>query len=153
MVAERFALDTNILFYSIDAADERKHSIARSLTGLANPRNAPMLLQAFCELHNATSKRRPSLLPEAETFMAKSRRLFDIVPTAPDDLIAASTLHGNYPLQFFDALLLTIAARVGCTLFLSEDMQDNRTYGSITVRNPFLMSSTDLDALLDLSER
>jgi hypothetical protein len=29
--AERFALDTNILFYSIDPSDAAKHRIARNL--------------------------------------------------------------------------------------------------------------------------
>ncbi len=48
----------------------------------------------------------------------------------------------------FDALLLAIAANAGCTLFLSEDMQHNQTYGPITVRNPFLLTPADLTALL-----
>ena len=119
--AERFALDTNILFYSIDASDAVKHQIARNLTGLSNPSRAPLLLQALCELHNATSRHRPSLLHEAEVFTEKSSRLFNVVPTTLSDLTLATTLHQSYPLQFFDALLLAIASRAGCTLFLSED--------------------------------
>ena len=64
------------------------------------------------------------------------------------DLSSALTLHAQSNLQFFDALLLTTARRVGCTLIFSEDMQHARDYGGITVLNPFLLPAVELDHLL-----
>jgi predicted nucleic acid-binding protein len=145
--AERFTLDTNLLFYALDRTEGAKHLLALDLVDRADPRRAPLLLQSFAELHNAASKKRPSILQEAAIFTQQLGRVFTVVPTTLSDLTLATTLHQRYPLQFFDALLLAIAANAGCTLFLSEDTQHGQTYGPITVRNPFLLSADDLTAL------
>lgn len=39
--------------------------------------------------------------------------------------------------SIWDARLLATAEEAGCTLFLSEDMQDGARLGNIVVRNPF----------------
>lgn len=43
----------------------------------------------------------------------------------------------EYKLQFWDALILSTAASGGCSLLLSEDMQDGFAWRGVTVVNPF----------------
>jgi predicted nucleic acid-binding protein len=47
---------------------------------------------------------------------------------------AISADHG---INYYDGAILAAAERLGCDTVLSEDMSDGRTYGGVTVRNPF----------------
>ena len=58
-----------------------------------------------------------------------------VVPYSVDDLAAAMQIHQRHRIQFFDALLLATARRIGCNVMLSEDVQDGHDYDGITVRN------------------
>ena len=60
-----------------------------------------------------------------------------VVPYSVDDVAAAMQIHQRHRIQFFDALLLATARRVGCKVMLSEDVQDGHDYDGITIRNPF----------------
>ena len=66
-----------------------------------------------------------------------------------EDVLEAMSLHKTGEYQFFDSLLMATSARAGCSTLFSEDLQDGRPYGSLTVRNPFKLSATELDTLLD----
>jgi predicted nucleic acid-binding protein len=39
--------------------------------------------------------------------------------------------------SYWDALLIATAAEAGCTLILSEDLQDGSTLGGVGIHNPF----------------
>ena len=59
-----------------------------------------------------------------------------------DDVLAAIDAQAVFDVSFWDAMVLTSAARLGCEAMLSEDLQHGRSYGGVTVRNPFLDSPT-----------
>lgn len=40
-------------------------------------------------------------------------------------------------LQVFDAVIVSVAKGAGCSVLLSEDMQDRARFGALTVLNPF----------------
>jgi predicted nucleic acid-binding protein len=145
MPAERYTFDTNILFYSIDSNDPVKHSRARRLVGLADSLRVPILLQTLGELSNVVTKRHPRLLPQTERFLQVTSTLFELVPMEFDDLSDALLVHTQHKLPFWDAVLWATARRTGCTTFFTEDMQDGRVIGGVTIRNPFKMSKQDLD--------
>jgi predicted nucleic acid-binding protein len=58
---------------------------------------------------------------------------------SPDLLRRALELHGRTRLSWYDALIVAAALEGGCeTLYLySEDLQDGRQFGDVTVHNPF----------------
>lgn len=145
MPAERYTFDTNILFYSIDGKDPVKHTRARSLVGLADSQRVPILLQTLGELSNVVTKRHPALLPQTERFLQVTSALFEVVPMEFEDLSDALLVHTQHKLPFWDAVLWATARRAGCTTFFTEDMQDGRVIGGVTIRNPFKMSEQDLD--------
>ncbi len=146
MAAERYTFDTNILFYSIDAGDAGKHSCARKIIGLADSRRVPILLQTLGELSNAVTKRHPSLLPQMERLVHTVSVMFAVVSMEFDDVAEALLVHGQHKLQFWDAVLWATARRAGCTTLFSEDMQDGRTLGGVSIRNPFVMPQAELDS-------
>jgi predicted nucleic acid-binding protein len=53
-------------------------------------------------------------------------------------LIEALDLADRKMLQYFDALIITVAARAGATMLLSEDMQDGLEVDGLLVVNPFV---------------
>jgi predicted nucleic acid-binding protein len=148
MAGERYTFDTNILLYSIDRADLEKHARAKRLIGQADVLRVPVLLQTLGELSNAMSKRQPAMLAQTERLVHLLAELFEVVPTAFGDLSDALLVHREHKLPFWDAVLWAVARRAGCSVFLSEDLQDGRILGGVTFRNPFRMSEDDLQALL-----
>jgi predicted nucleic acid-binding protein len=143
-----YANDTNIFVYSIDPTDVRKHTIAREILKAHARARFPVVLQSLQEFYFATTRKRLLSNTAATQVVLDALNISPIIETTQADIVEAMHLHDLHQLQFFDALLLTTAARAGCTTLLSEDMQPNRTYGTITVRNPFIIPQLDLDALL-----
>jgi predicted nucleic acid-binding protein len=50
---------------------------------------------------------------------------------------AARTLAEDHNLSFYDALIVASAIEAGSETLYSEDMQDGRRIGKLTIRNPF----------------
>ena len=40
-------------------------------------------------------------------------------------------------LAFYDALIVAAAADAGCRVLLTEDLQHGRSFGGVTIQNPF----------------
>ena len=73
---------------------------------------------------------------------------FDTVPAIEADSREAMRLVQAQPMQYFDALLIATCVRAGCSVFFSEDLQDGRSFGSMVVRNPFVLTETELEQLI-----
>jgi predicted nucleic acid-binding protein len=67
--------------------------------------------------------------------------LFVCPQTGRDDLVNAAHLADMHDLQFFDALIVTVARRAGATILLSEDMQDGLEVEGLKVVNPFILAN------------
>jgi predicted nucleic acid-binding protein len=65
----------------------------------------------------------------------------DLCEVAPVDELTvrdAMKVAVRYQLSHWDALIVTVALRVGCEVIYSEDLQHEQVFdGRITVRNPF----------------
>jgi predicted nucleic acid-binding protein len=146
MSADRYTFDTNVLFYALDPDAGAKHRIAGQLIATADCRRAMLVLQSLGELYNSIQKKRPAALPEAQAFVADNAALFDVVHATSEDLHEAILASTQHEIPFWDAMLWATARRAGCTLLLSEDLQDGRTLGGVTIRNPFA-PGFDLDKL------
>lgn len=86
---------------------------------------------------------------EGRSTAADSSFLFPLLPTTADQLIAASGLSEQHRYQFWDAVILTVAASAGVEYLLTEDMQDGATVHGIRLLNPFNPANHEmLDALL-----
>jgi predicted nucleic acid-binding protein len=60
-----------------------------------------------------------------------------VVETTPQLIVSASVLHEHHSFSFWDAMIVEAALLSGATTLLSEDLQDGRSIGELTFRNPF----------------
>ncbi len=68
-------------------------------------------------------------------------RNYNCVAAVPSDYLRAGTTSHRHRIQYFDALIITVAARAGAKLLLSEDMQDGLEIGGLRIVNPLVAAN------------
>ncbi|MFP3943786.1 MAG: PIN domain-containing protein [Alphaproteobacteria bacterium] len=133
----RISLDTNILVYAaaIDAGE--KHRRAAHVVARSAEIDCVLTLQSVGEFAHVGVRKR---IGEPSEIIAQARdwlEIFNIVAANARDVDRALEFHESGLLSYWDALLVSTAASAGCTLLLSEDMQDGAEHAGVNVRNPF----------------
>ena len=133
-------VDTNVLVYAYDVDAGYKHDTARLVLGsLWDARSGAASLQVLQEFYVTATRKvsRPITKRVARDVIAvygawKVHR--------PDvaDIIAASELEERHHLSFWDALVVVAAQRTGARTILTEDLQNGRRFGPVTIVNPFI---------------
>jgi predicted nucleic acid-binding protein len=59
------------------------------------------------------------------------------VATEPLLIVSASRLEEEHTLSLWDALIVQAAIQAGAERLISEDLQDGRRFGVLTIENPF----------------
>ena len=135
-------VDTNVLVYRYDARFPRKQRIATEILRRGADENSIRVPhQAIVEFVSVVTRpargyvilEQPEALREAEEFL----REFSIV--YPNEMIVREALRGcaAYHMNWFDAHLWAYAEYYGLPEILTEDLQQDRYYGTVRVVNPF----------------
>lgn len=136
----RVALDTNILAYlagvSRSAEDDSKvdrvrdlvEQLARSTTLLAPAQTLGELFVVLRRGGASSQQAREIVLHYAEAFAPS--------PSEGQTVVAALDLAVDHRFQFWDALIITSAVDAGCSMLLSEDMQDGFVVRGLMIANP-----------------
>jgi predicted nucleic acid-binding protein len=133
----RSFFDTNVLLYADDKSAPTKQGRALALvaehrrtgTGVVSMQ---VLQEYFVSVTRklgvdaAIARRKVELLAE-----------FDVAAPELADILGAIDLHRLHGFSFWDALIVRTAKQSGCTLLLSEDMQDRREIDGVRIVNPF----------------
>lgn len=130
-------VDTNVLVYAHDGGAGAKHDRAvKLLARLFEEGSGALSIQVLSEFYAAATRKMAMKSAEAEQVL---RDLGGWTMHCPGhaDLLRASRLHRRYMVAWWDALILTSAIELGCSVLWSEDLTDGRRYGTVTVRNPF----------------
>ena len=137
--------DTNVLIYAIVEPPEPRGDRARELILRGtHPDTAILLLQALAEF-STVAMRKYGLIPSDVQSRADAfRRSIPVEAAAERDLPAALDLVRDHRMAFWDALMCATASRAGLQYLLSEDMQDGRRLGNLTIVNPFRPENTAL---------
>lgn len=150
----RVALDSNILIYlaGVSHSTEDDDKIDRIRVLLARLSEAATLIapaQALGELF-VVLRRSGTPADQARTVLLEFAETFGTSSSEVRTVLSAADLVVDHKLQFWDSLILTAAADAGCTLLLSEDMQDGFVTRGLTVINPLADGfHPKLAALLD----
>jgi predicted nucleic acid-binding protein len=133
----RSFFDTNVLVYADDKAAPAKQR--RALHLVAEHRRAGtgvvslQVLQEYfvtvtrkLRVDSSIARRKVELLAE-----------FDVAAPQVVDILAAIDLHRLHGFSFWDALVLRAAKEAGCSVLLSEDLQEAREIEGIRIVNPF----------------
>ena len=135
------ALDSNILIYlaEIDRHEADGHKIEAIGPLIGRLKDKAELfapIQALGELF-VVARRAGALAVEAREIVRAFAAGFSTVPSDDEAVLAALDLAVERRLQFWDSLIIAAAARAGCNLLLSEDMQDGLVPSGLTIVNPF----------------
>ena len=131
-------LDTHILVYAVTDDDPRKREIAIDLITHALEVNhdgciSTQVLQEFCNtMYKKTKRTRQEIDALLDGFrdLLKADVTIDLVRHAMD-------VKEEYGIQFYDALIVSTAEKLGCTEIVSEDLNPDQSYRGMAVVNPF----------------
>jgi predicted nucleic acid-binding protein len=132
MSAERF-LDTNVLIYAF-AADDPRSARAEALIEAGGV----IGVQVLNEFTNVTHRKLSWAWEQIEAALAVIAELLG--PARPLNVAIHSravVLARSHTLAFYDALIVAAAIDARCRWLLSEDLQQGRQFGALTIENPF----------------
>ena len=136
-MSARSFFDTNVLVYADDHGSPEKQ--ARSIDLIAEHRlggTAVLSLQVIQEYYAITTRKLGTDSGVARRKVEVLSQL-EVVTTTLDDLLAAIDLHRAHQVSIWDALVVRAAQRSGCSVLLTEDLQDGRAFDGVEVVNPF----------------
>ncbi len=133
MSGARVFLDTNVLLYAFVADDPRQ---ARALDLLLT--GGLISVQVLNEFVSAA---RSKLKMGPEELERSLKVIRSLCPSVLDSTVAdhetAFELSRVDGLHIYDATVVASALRAGCQTLWTEDLQDGRMFGDLTLRDPF----------------
>lgn len=139
------AFDTNILVYAQQGGkSEPRHERALSLIYEATLIDSCIPVQVLGEFLNVCVRKLKITPDDVIDQIEEYADVFDCPQTGHDDLTRAAHLADLHDLQFFDALIVTVSAKAGATILLSEDMQDGLEIEGLRIVNPFAAANEAL---------
>ena len=130
--------DTNILVYAVDPRDSRKQNIACELLSHALDVNhdGAISVQVLSEFANILLGKFQLSPERAEAFVSHFYPLLRTEVTA-DMVRNAMFIKREYGIQYYDALIVAAAEKLGCHEIISEDFNSGQMYHGMVAINPF----------------
>ena len=131
--------DTNILVYAATDQDPRKQKIAAELIAHAITVNHDGFIstQVLSEFANTMSGKLHQSKELIDGYLDYFRELLDTDVTI-DVVRRALAVKEEYGIQYYDALIVAAAAKLGCHEIVTEDLNPDQTYCGMAVVNPLL---------------
>ena len=140
-MTEKYFVDTNVLFYALDNDGSEFHRGARALLDHLPPDRFVISTQVLLELANVARKKLglqgPSLI-RALDFNGRAI----IEATTAEDVMSAVRLTDSTSISIWDAMIVTAAAKAGCSTLYTQDLSHNQIIAGVRIVNPFLLSES-----------
>jgi predicted nucleic acid-binding protein len=133
----RVAIDTNVLVYAEGVGDAKRCKRAADVVAALDVSNVVLPAQVLGELFNVLTKKGGRNAAQARDAVLSWSDAFDIADSTRDAVTAACDLAAAHQLQFWDALIVSVAVRQQCRVLLTEDLNDGFIWHGMTVVNPF----------------
>lgn len=133
-------IDTNILAYAHDRRSGRKHEIARQLVDeLWLDKAGCLSIQVLQEFYVIVTRKiaAPIGPMDAERVVRDLSQWHVHTPRA-SDVLNAIEMHQRHQISYWDATIIGSAARLGCSILLTEDLNSGQIYDGVQVLNPFI---------------
>jgi predicted nucleic acid-binding protein len=139
MSADRTFVDTNVFAYLFDDSAPKKQSLAgKRLEREQVDREIVVSTQVLKELYVALTKgKAPIASPEIAERAVHEIGAFTVAQVDVQLVLTAIEASRRNRVSFWDALIVRAAAEAGCTLLLSEDLNDGQVIDGVQVENPF----------------
>jgi predicted nucleic acid-binding protein len=137
-MSDKTFIDTNVLMYAHDVAAGAKHQIAETvLRELWSERAGVLSVQVLQEFYvNVTRKIPVPLSKEAARQVVSNYEIW-CTETTSAEVSAAFRIEDESRIGFWDALIVSSAAKSGATRLLSEDFNAGQRIAGIVIENPF----------------
>jgi predicted nucleic acid-binding protein len=139
-------VDTNVLVYAHDNGAVARHERAKALLAeLWDSRSGSLSTQVLQEFYSVvTRKFRPPMPRDRARAIVAAYGEWCDVATDPQLIVTASRLEEEHTISFWDSLIVQAAIRAGADRLVSEDLQDGRRFGALTIENPFAETDRSL---------
>ena len=130
--------DTNVLVYAAVRQDERKSATAQELIrhALEVNHDGVISVQVVTEFANVMLNRFKMSAKAVDEWVSQFYPLLATEVTM-DAVRNAMCIKEEYGIQYYDALIIATAEKLGCTEIVSEDLNDGQFYHGMAVVNPF----------------
>ena len=130
--------DTNVLVYAAVRQDERKSATAQELIrhALEVNHDGVISVQVVTEFANVMLNRFQMSAKAVDEWVSQFYPLLATEVTM-DAVRNAMCIKEEYGIQYYDALIIATAEKLGCTEIVSEDLNDGQLYHGMAVVNPF----------------
>ena len=130
--------DTNILVYAATSQEPHKADIARELIqhALEVNHDGVISVQVMTEFANVMKTRFNATATEIDEWVSQFYPLL-VTEVTMDVVRNALYIKEEYGIQFYDALIVATAEKLGCHEIVTEDLNPNQTYRGMAVVNPF----------------
>jgi predicted nucleic acid-binding protein len=129
--------DTNILIYADDDDTPAKQRRACDLIAEHRRSGTGVVSVQVLQEYFVTITRKLGDDPRVARRKVELLAEFDVVVTNVADILAAIDFHLVHGFSFWDALIVRCAKQAGCSVLLTEDMQDRREIDGVRIVNPF----------------
>ena len=135
---DRQFVDTNVLIYAYDRTAGNRYERARELlAGLWQSRRGCLSVQVLQAFYVVATRKLAGVTPVHLRTILADLAPWRVHTPSTADVLAAVDLHQRYQTSFWDAMILQSAARLGCTVVWSEDLNAGQVFGGVRVVNPF----------------
>jgi predicted nucleic acid-binding protein len=139
-MSDKFFLDTNIFIYCFDDRQPQKQKRALALVASALESGDGLIsTQVIQEFLNVALRKFSAPLKIEDCLVYMQKVLHPLCKITPDLEYYSTALNilQETGYSFYDALILSGAARGGCVVLYSEDLQNGQQVAGVTIVNPF----------------
>lgn len=139
MPAAKVFFDTNVIIYTRDNADDPRIALARAWFAAAEERKCLIVnLQVLNELASVLLRKHRGIATDDVFATIDRLGVFGDSPVTMSTVGLARQVRRQTAYSWWDCVLLASALELGCSHFLSEDLQDGQKIGAMTIINPFI---------------
>ena len=137
VVAKTF-LDTNILVYANDRADRDKQERALSVVERHLREGTGVISTQVLMEYTAVAAVKLGQVRAAVARQTVILERFEVVSVTGQVIRNGHELAEDFQISFWDGVILAAAMAARCDYLVSEDFSEGRSYGGVTVFNPFV---------------
>ena len=139
-MSDKVFLDTNILVYAFDDADQGKYKVASHLVLEGyQEQNAAISTQVLKEFFVTVTQKVSNKMSVKDAEQAvRDFALWSVAETTVSLVLDGVAIHKRHSVSFWDAMIIAAAKASVCSTLLTEDMSHNSRIENILILNPFL---------------
>jgi len=136
-MTDRIFIDSNVWVYLFTHEDGSKCKVAEQFISENGSRIALVISpQVINEVTNVLSRKKFSEL-NIRSVIEQLSQICIVQDYSKDIALLASEIREKHSFSFWDSHIIASAITSQCSLLASEDMQDSRVIGGLTIRNIF----------------